>query len=347
MSANRPSAGDAERTVIEADAISVGRTDGPRTRASELIDAMLPSIASPIGLIVLGTVFAIGSPRFLTSTNLLTILNEASIVGILALGMTVVLIVGGIDLSVGAVASLTTVLISQILLKFGMPLEIALPTVLLVGFVIGLANGFVVVKAHVPAIIVTLGTMSIVYAIAAYASGSQIADLSNYGLLVFLGQGYIGPLPVPGILLVLLVLGAQVLFSRSVVFRRLRAIGASVRAAYLMGLPVESYTIAAFAVSGVLAALAGIVLAGQLAGSTPNAGKGLELPAITAAVLGGTTLLGGSGSAIGSLLGALLLATAFDGLILLGFSPFSQQIATGVILALAIALNEWLRRRAV
>jgi ribose transport system permease protein len=341
-----------EKPVHSAPEMSDGLSDvsvsaaRPHSRPRDVLRQLPLSVTALAALIVLGVVFSVASPRFLTTTNLLTILNAASVVGILALGMTVVLIAGGIDLSVGSAASLTTVLLSQFLLVLGLPIPLALVCALLVGALMGLANGLVVVKARVPPIIVTLGTMAILRAFADYASGSQVADLSKFQSLLYLGQGYFGPVPVPGILLLVLAVVMQILLTRATVFRRFQAIGANPAASWLMGLPVGGYTVAAFVVSGLFAALAGVVLTGQLAGSTPNAGYGLELPAITAAVLGGTNLRGGSGSAIGSLIGALLLSTIFNGLILLGFSPFAQQVATGAILAAALTLNEWLRRQA-
>jgi ribose transport system permease protein len=180
--------------------------------------------------------------------------------------------------------------------------------------------------------------------VAQYASGSQTTDLVGFGLLSYLGVGRVQDVPVPGILMVLLAMLAQALFAWSAPFRRLRAIGANPAASILMGLPASRYVVGAFVVSGMLAGVAAIVISGRLSSASPNAGFGLELAAITAAVLGGTALTGGSGSAIGSLIGALLLATVFNGLILMGFSAFAQQVATGVILAIAVAVNMALRR---
>ncbi|HZD67649.1 MAG TPA: ABC transporter permease [Actinomycetes bacterium] len=306
---------------------------------------VLRSLTVPAALLVVALVFGLASPRFLTATNLLTILNQAAVVGVIGIGMTFVLMLAGIDLSVGSTATLATVVLSELLVNHPLPVGLAMALALLTGVGVGLVNGLLVVKALVPPIIVTLGTLSAVQAIAQYLSGSQTTSLDSFGVLTYLGQGYVGRVPVPGIILLVLAGAGQLALARTAACRRLRAIGANRDAAALMGLPVVRSTVAVYVLSGLLASFAGLIIAGQLSASTPNAGYGLELPAITAAVLGGTSLFGGSGSVIGTLVGSILLAAVFNGLILLGFSAFTQQVATGVILALTIALNEALRRR--
>lgn len=319
--------------------------DRPVGSTTRDVSSLASTLAAPAALVVVGIAFAILSPRFLTPTNLLTIMSEAAVVGILALGVTVVLVVGGIDLSVGSMVSLTSVLLSIALREVGLPIELAIIVAIVAGGLLGAFNGLLVVVTGVPTIIVTLGTLSIFRALAQFASGSQTTDLVGYGLLNFLGVGRIEDVPVPGILMILLIMVAQAFFAWSAPFRRLRAIGANSQASILMGLPASRYVVGAFVISGMLAGIAGIVISGRLSSASPNAGFGLELAAITAAVLGGTALTGGSGSAIGSLIGALLLATVFNGLVLMGFSAFAQQVATGVILAIAVAVNMAIRRR--
>jgi ribose transport system permease protein len=307
--------------------------------------AALREAAIPLFLLALVAVFALSTDTFFSLRNLLQIANSAAVVGLLALGMTFVLILGGIDLSVGAVATLTTVIVGLALRNAELPFAVAVVLGLLTGTLVGLVNGAIVVLARVPAIIVTLGTMTIVDSVALWITDGAITSLRRFAALNFVGQGYVGPVPVPVIILVVLAAACWALLAFTAIGRRIKAIGHNRAAAYLMGLDVAAYTIGVYALCGLLAGAGGIVIAGQLSSSSADAGEGRELAAITAAVLGGTSLLGGHGTIIGTLAGALILSVLLNGLIQLGVHFFWQLLATGLVLIAAVAFHEALRRR--
>jgi ribose transport system permease protein len=300
----------------------------------------LHELAIPLVLLVLVGLFGAVNPRFLSPTNLLTIVNDASVVGTLALGMTFVLILGGIDLSVGGVVSLTTVVLGVTLVDLQIPIAASLVLALAVGTGIGMANGLLVVKARVPAIIATLGMLSILQGVTFLITEGATTSLRKFALLTIIGQGRVGSIPLPAIILVALAAGCHLLLTRTTLGTRLRAIGSNRNASRLMGLGIERHTIGIYALSGFLAAVAGFIVAGRLSVASATAGNQLELSAITAAVLGGTGLSGGHGTFVGTLTGAIMLSVLLNGLILLGVPFFYQLVATGAALVLAVAVNE-------
>jgi ribose/xylose/arabinose/galactoside ABC-type transport system permease subunit len=330
-----------EAMVVEAPRPWLRRLS-PTSRAR-----LLTSLVPPFAVVLLGLIFSVSTSSFLTLDNLLTILNDAAVTGIIGIGMTFVLLVAGIDLSVGSVATLTTVVLSEVAVTRGAGLAAGMTVALLFGVLVGVGNGVMVVRGRVPPIIVTLGALFIVQGVAQKVSGGQAVSLVQFNNLVYMGTGYVGRVPFPGILLIGLTVVLHLVNTRTAFCRRLQAIGSNREAARLMGLKIDRYIVAVYAFSGFMAAVGGLVIAGQLESSSPNAGYQLELPVITAVVLGGTSLFGGFGSVAGTFFGAFLLAEIFNGLIQLGLSnAFYQQVFTGVILALAVALNEALRRRA-
>jgi ribose/xylose/arabinose/galactoside ABC-type transport system permease subunit len=295
-------------------------------------------------LLLLMAFFSVASNRFLSVANVLKILNDTAVVGILALGMTFVLIIAGVDLSVGSIVTMTTVVIGTFLVTLPVALPIALVLGLLTGPVIGLANGLIIARLGVPPIITTLGMLSIVQSLASYITQGAITSLSDFEPVTFLGAGHVGAIPVPVVILLALTAICHILLTRTSFGARVRGIGTNRRASSLMGINVAGYTMAVYALSGLLASVAGLIVAGRIAAASSQAGVGLELPAIASVVLGGTSLFGGSGSILGTLVGALILSVLFSGLILLGLPFFYQLVATGLVLVLAIAANEALRR---
>ena len=301
----------------------------------------LSSLAIPGFLVLLVVFFSLTTARFLALPNLITIVADASVVGILAVGMTFVLVLGGIDLSVGAVVTMTTVTLGVLLRHLEIPQGPAIALVLCGGGLIGIFNGLVVLFLRVPAIIATLGSMSILNGLALLITGGATESLRRFTVLTFLGQGWIGSVPVPALLLIVVVVAAHIFLRMTVPGTKLRAIGENPVASYLMGLSVRNYTLAVYLGCGVAAAVGGLVVAGRLASASAQAGLGLELSAITAAVLGGTALTGGKGTVIGTLAGALILSVLLNGLIHLGVPFFWQLIATGTALVIAVAFHEW------
>lgn len=306
---------------------------------------ILQQFSTPLMLFILMVFFSFATEQFLSIPNLLKIVNEAAVIGTLALGMTFVLILAGVDLSVSATASLTTVVLGLMLVDLNFPIGLALLLGLLTGCVVGLVNGLLVANTAVPPVLVTLGMLYIAQSIAFYITGGAITSLSQFDTLVYLGQGNVGPIPVPAIILLILAAICYMLLNYTNFGTKVRAVGSNRKASALMGLDVSAYTVGVYLMSGLLASIGGLILAGRLAATSSDAALTLVLNAIAAAVLGGASLFGGSGSIIGTLAGALVLSTLFNGLVLMGASSFYQLVFTGLILILVLAFNEALRRR--
>lgn len=301
----------------------------------------IQTYAMPIVLLVIGAFFAVASDRFLTGDNLLTILTDASVTGTLAFGMTFVLITAGIDLSVGATVTLVTVVLGTLLVDQQVPVAAAIALVLIVGAVVGGANGLIIVHAGVPPLIVTLGMLTILQGIASKISEGAITALSDYPAITWFGNGRIGFLPAAALILLVLAAVCHIALTRTTFGAKVRAIGANANASRLMGLDVNGVIVTVYALSGLLAAVAGLIMAGKLSAGSAEAGQGLELPAIAAAVLGGTSLFGGRGSIGGTLVGALILSVVFNGLVLLGVPFFYQLVITGTVLVAAVGVQQW------
>jgi ribose/xylose/arabinose/galactoside ABC-type transport system permease subunit len=295
----------------------------------------------PLVLLAIGAFFALAADRFLTSDNLLTILTDASVTGTLAFGMTFVLITAGIDLSVGSTVTLVTVVLGALLVDQHVPVAPAIALVVALGALIGVANGLLIVHAGVPPLIVTLGMLTIVHGVASKISNGAITSLTDFAAITWFGNGRLAFLPAAALILLVLAAACHVLLTRTTFGANVRAIGANATASRLMGLDVSGVTVAVYALSGTLAAVAGLIMAGKLSAGSAEAGSGLELPAIAAAVLGGTSLFGGTGSIGGTLVGALILSVVFNGLVLLGVPFFYQLVVTGTVLVVAVGVQQW------
>lgn len=302
-----------------------------------------PVACSLAGLLGLGIAMTFVSDRFLTWENLSNIGRQVSINAIIATGMTLVIITGGIDLSVGAVMTLAMTFGAGAMLA-GVPVSLAVTLALLTGVVCGAANGVLIAYARLPAIIVTLATMEIPRGIALlYTGGYPLANLpASFGPL---GRGEIFGLHVPTLIMIVVVLAGHAFLTRFVAGRAFYALGGNEEAARLSGLPVNRYKLLAYVLSGFTAALSGVVLSSRLMSGQPNAGIGFELDAIAAVVLGGTSITGGRGSVIGTLIGAITLGLLNNGLNLMGVSPYTQKILKGAIILLAIYAGSFKRER--
>ena len=294
-----------------------------------------PAVLSAAALLALGTTLTFVSDRFLTWENLSNIGRQVSINAIIATGMTLVIITGGIDLSVGAVMTLAMTLGAGAMLS-GVPVPFAIALALLTGVACGLVNGALIAYLRLPALIVTLAMMEIPRGIALlYTGGYPLSNLP--AAFAPLGRGEVLGLQVPTLVMLLVALGGHVFLTRFVPGRGLYVLGGNEEAARLSGLPVERYKVLAYGLCGFTAALAGVVLASRLMSGQPNAGIGFELDAIAAVVLGGTAIAGGRGSIVGTLVGALTLGVLNNGLNLMSVSPYTQKILKGAIVLLAIA----------
>ncbi len=288
--------------------------------------------------IVLLVALAIFVPAFYQPANLLNVARQSSIVGVVAVGMTFVILTGGIDLSVGSILALSGVAMAM-LINQGMVPGVAILIALLVGVATGIVNGIVVAVLKIQPFIATLASMVAITGLALRLTNGGPQPFNNIGdVFNFLGSGNVFGLPGPFLVfLIVAVIGILVL--RYLPFGRfLYAIGGSPEAARLTGVPTRRTLVMAYAVSGLTAALAGVMTASRLGVGAPTAGGLANLDAITAVVIGGTSLMGGTGGAAGTVFGALLLAVLSNLMNLIGISPFDQQIVKGVVIVLAVLL---------
>ncbi|MFD5462813.1 substrate-binding domain-containing protein [Kitasatospora sp. NPDC127059] len=294
---------------------------------------------------LIGLVIALSalSGDFLTTDNLLNIGVQAAVTAILAFGVTFVIVSAGIDLSVGSVAALSATVLAWGATQHGVPVVLAVLLGLATGVVAGLVNGFLIAYGKLPPFIATLAMLSVGRGLALVISqGSPIAFPDSVS---HLGDTLGGWLPVPVLVMVAMGLIAALVLNRTYIGRSMYAIGGNEEAARLSGLRVSKQKLAIYALSGLFAAVAGIVLASRLSSAQPQAASGYELDAIAAVVIGGASLAGGTGKASGTLIGALILAVLRNGLNLLSVSAFWQQVVIGVVIALAVLLDA-VRRKA-
>jgi ribose transport system permease protein len=294
-------------------------------------------------LIVLLIAMSALSGDFLTTDNLLNVGVQAAVTAILAFGVTFVIVSAGIDLSVGSVAALSATVLAWSATQHGVPVVVALLLAVATGIAAGLVNGFLIAYGKLPPFIATLAMLSVARGLSLVISeGSPIAFPDSVS---HLGDTLGGWLPVPVLVMVVMGLIAAFVLGRTYIGRSMYAIGGNEEAARLSGLRVRRQKLAIYALSGVFAAVAGVVLASRLSSAQPQAADGYELDAIAAVVIGGASLAGGTGKASGTLIGALILAVLRNGLNLLSVSAFWQQVVIGVVIALAVLLDT-LRRKA-
>jgi ribose transport system permease protein len=314
--------------------------------------ARLPALAKRLGgrleirmlalAIVIAAALSFLSPYFLTPNNLYNLLNQSVVVGIVAIGMTFVILTGGIDLSVGSIAGLTGIVFGLAAEQFGLPASVALA--ILSGAAIGLVSGVLIANFGLAAFVVTLGVMSIGRSLCYIVSGGISISTIPEAMSDFV---YLTVLFVPmnvTVLLVLYVL-AFLYLGHTKGGRTIYAIGSNREAARTAGLNVVAYSILPYVVSGALSAVAAVLLAGQILSVDPLAGNLLELDAIAAVVIGGASLFGGRGSIIGTLIGVFIMVMIRNGLNLMGVSPFWQGTAIGTIIIAAVLVERLMSRR--
>lgn len=282
------------------------------------------------------------TPGFLSWANILNVLRQSSIIGIMAIGTTFVIIGGGFDISVGSILALTAAMCVG--LQYHMHWSLAVLLVLVIGALIGFLNGFLAAKIYIPAIIATLGTMTIVRGLAyLYTGGYPLyVEAPDFA---YIGTGYLGPIPFPVILLIIMVSIWQFVLVRTKFGRYACALGGNKEAARLSGVKVDTYHILTFVVGGLMASLAGIVYASRLLSVTPLAGQGYELDAIASTVIGGTSVSGGEGSVVRTLIGVLLLTIIANVFNLLGIHIYVQYVVKGAIILSAVGFDTYSRFR--
>jgi len=296
-----------------------------------------------IGLIALCCVLWILTPYFLTVSNLLNVAEQTSINAIVAVGMTFVILSAGIDLSVGSIVALSGVILGMAL-RDGQSLALALALALVVGVVSGAVNGLLISHGGLPPFIVTLGTMSIARGAALlFTEGRPISGFDESFRV--LATGRVGFVPAPVIVMAVVYAAAHFVLSRTTFGRYVYAIGGNEEATRLSGVAVRFHKAMIYAVSGLMSAVAAVILTARLNSAQPIAGMMYELDAIAATVIGGTSLMGGEGTLGGTLVGALIMGVLRNGLNLLGVSSFLQQIVIGGVIVVAVLLDTVLKRK--
>ncbi len=311
---------------------------GARLRARIAALGVLPM------LLGVGALFAVLTPKFLTAANLTNVARQASINVVLATGLTFVILTRGIDLAVGSVLGLTAVIALQLSLLEAWSWS-AVPASLAAGALIGGLTGAAVAYGGLPPFIITLGTYTALRGAAFLLAGGT--SVTNPDLAFgWIGNDYLGPVPWLVVIAAAVVVGGGLLLQRTVFGRDVYAVGGNPEAARLAGIPEARVLLGVYALSGLLAALGGVMSASRLFGATGQLGTGYELDAIAAVILGGTSFAGGVGGVLGTLYGALIIAVLNNGLTLLNVSYFWQLVAKGGVIVLAVGLDRMRRSRA-
>ncbi|EKF9292340.1 ribose ABC transporter permease [Vibrio cholerae] len=296
---------------------------------------------SLIALLFLVVVVSFLNPNFFTVDNLLNILRQTSVNAIIAVGMTLVILTAGIDLSVGSVLALCGAFAAT-LVAMEVPVLVAVPTALLAGAALGAISGIIIAKGKVQAFIATLVTMTLLRGVTmVYTDGRPISTgfTDTADTFAWFGTGYALGIPVPVWLMVVVFAGAWYLLNHTRFGRYVYAVGGNESATRLSGINVDRVKIGVYAICGLLAALAGIIVTSRLSSAQPTAGMGYELDAIAAVVLGGTSLMGGKGRIMGTLIGALIIGFLNNALNLLDVSSYYQMIAKAVVILLAVLVD--------
>ncbi|WP_346080849.1 ABC transporter permease [Gibbsiella dentisursi] len=284
-------------------------------------------------------VFSLITSNFPTGNNWLNIIRQTAPLLIVASAMTFVITTGGIDLSVGSTLALVGALSAIALNQWGLPWPVVLIGGLLVGALVGLINGFFIAWEGIPAFIVTLATLAVVRGIALLITQGYSIPIPADSAFTFMGRAWVLGIPMPALIGIVVLIVAHIALNHMRFGRYVTAIGANAEGARRSGINTKAVTLRVYMLSGMAAALAGMIITARLGSGSSNQGEGFELQVIAAVVLGSTSLFGGFGTIIGTLLGALSIAVIQNGLILSHISPFYTQIATGTIILLAIWLN--------
>lgn len=297
-----------------------------------------------IALVLLVIIFSLLSSQFFTVSNWLNIIQQSSIIAIAAIGETFVIIIAGIDLSVGSVAALAGMISAGVITNNGLPAWLGLLVGILVGVAVGLFNGVSIARLGLTAFIVTLATLSMGRGLTeAYSGGQTLFNLpAGY---TFLGDSSVLGIPTPVILTIVAFIIGYIILSRTVFGHQVYAIGGNREAARLAGINVRKIELLVYVLSGGLAALAGLILTGRLGAALPTSATGLELQVIAAVVIGGASLFGGRGTMIGTFFGVLTIGVLSNGLSLLNVSPFWVQFVQGAVIFLAVLIDALGQRR--
>lgn len=297
------------------------------------------NLGTILALIILMVFVSVLNPTFLQANNLMNLMRQLIINGFIALGMTFVILTGGIDLSVGSTLALTSAIFAG-LLQNGVNTGLAILITVGLGLVLGLINGLLITKGKLAPFIVTLATMTIFRGLTlVYTDGRPIAGPKDNFAFKFLGKGQFFGIPFQVILFILAFLLLWIILNKTALGRKIYAVGGNEKASYISGINIDKVKICVYVVSSLMAVLSGLVLTSRLNSAQPTAGAAYEMDAIAAVVLGGTSMTGGSGSLTGTLIGILILGVLNNGLNLLGVSSFYQQIVKGIVILIAVLID--------
>lgn len=301
-------------------------------KAIEIIKKMGPLI----GLLALFIIISTLNSSFLEISNLKNLLRQVSINAIIAFGMTFVILTGGIDLSVGSMLALSSAFMASFIVG-GMDPVLAIFVAALIGLVLGGINGIIISYGKVAPFIATLATMTIYRgATLVFTNGNPISGLTSNELFLDFGQGDLLGIPMPALTMFIAFFALWFILQKTSLGRRTYAVGGSEKVSYIAGIKINRIKIISYALTGLLSAVAGAIITARLNSAQPTAGMGYELDAIAAVVLGGTSLSGGKGHIVGTLIGALIIGTLNNGLNILDVSSFYQQVVKGIVILLAV-----------
>lgn len=298
-------------------------------------------------LIALFVFFSLTTEAFLTSANLINVVRQVSFTGIAAVGATLVLLIGGIDLSVGSVLAFTGVIAAKVIIEAGYPPLVGLLAGIAAGMLAGLINGLIVTKLRIPALITTLGTLTIIRGIGfTLTGGLPVFGFPKEPFLGFqegvqaIGKGYVLGIPVPVIIMVIVFILGYTFLYRTYFGRYIYAIGGNIETARLSGIKVERIQLLVYTVAGLLTGIAGMIVMGRVNSGQPSLGVGFELEVITAVVLGGVSIAGGAGSLLGVILGVFIMGVLSNGLIILNVTEYDQMVVRGLVLLIAVGVDQ-------
>ena len=306
------------------------------------VKANISKYKSLIGLVLLCIVITIVTPNFLSVSNITNVFTQVSVNAIIAIGMTFVILTGGIDLSVGSTLAISGAVGASIVKLTG-NVFLAIIVAAVIGIAVGLINGLLVSKGKLQAFIVTLATMTIFRgATLVFTDGTPISKLPE--AFVKIGNGKLGFMPIPVIITIIIAIIAVYALSQTRFGRYLYALGGNEDASRLSGINTDKIKTLVYVVSGFASAIAGVIITSRIGSASPNAGTGFELDAIAAVVIGGTSLAGGEGTITGTLIGALIIGVLNNGLNLMNVSPFYQSIVKGLVILIAVLLDKKSRK---
>ena len=291
-----------------------------------------------IALIIVGIVISFFTPYFFTTNNLMGVFRAFSLTAIMSIGMVLVIITGGIDLSVGSAMGLSS-LVTALCFSAGLPMPVAIGAGIAVGLLFGFVNGFLITLIGLPPFIATLGTLSIGRGLMYMITRGVPVTPDTPEAFAFIGQGYLGPVPVPVIIMIVLMIIFAIIMQRTRFGRHIYATGGNEHAARLSGVKVNQVKLAVYVISSTISAAAGVIGFSRYLSAEPASGFGAELDVIAAAAIGGASLAGGAGSVTGAVIGAALVGVIANGVVLLNINTYAQQAITGGVILIAVSLD--------